>query len=138
MFESAKVFRDALHVMAEDYPDSFLAELLVHFDVAVIAKLIYLYGGQMFHIPNKDNVWRNYRNKIVRKTLDLRDDKAARKELARFFGISYPYVLAIYRKEKERYPEANFTKIDTIVRKLYKKKCGVLYKEMTELFLRKL
>lgn len=136
--KSAGTFRDALFGMAESYPDSLLAELLVNFEIGVVAKLIQIYGGQAFQIPRKENVWRDYRDKLVRKTLDLKNDRITRKELAQLFGVSYPYVSAIYRKEKEKYPEASFMKIDALVREIYKRRHEALYKEMTELFSRKL
>jgi len=132
-FKSTVVFKEALRVTADFHPDSVVADLLGHIPPRYVAKIVRIYSGQKLCIPSTDDIWRNYRDKVIRETLDTEDNKDVRRRLARFFSVSLSHVSAIYHREKRKHPRNS----SAVAKRAYKKGLKSACREMTELFLRK-
>ena len=95
-----EVVKEMLFATAEERPNSVIVDLLAHFTPEVIMKLIELYSGEQLTFPKIDTIWKHYRNKIIRDTLDVKNTQEIRKQLANYFKISHKRVNDIYREEK--------------------------------------
>ena len=104
--KSLKTFRRVLRINVVNNPDSFLTELMAHFESIVVIKLIRLYSAKTIKIPDVDKIWKVCRDKLIRHRLDIEDTKQRRSVLANYFGLSLPHISAIYAKEKKAFPKA--------------------------------
>lgn len=133
-FESVKTFRRALRINVVNKPDSVLGDLMAHFDDRTVMKLIRLYSAKLVKIPDVNEIWRAYRDKIVRNELDKQDTRERRIKLAVFFRISLPHISAILHKERREHPDANDLEIEDAVRHIYDRDLIAGYKEVVEVY----
>ena len=133
-FESVKTFRRALRINVVNKPDSVLGDLMAHFDNKIVIKLIRLYSAKLIKIPDVHEIWRVYRDKIVRNELDKEDTRERRIKLAAFFRISLSLISAILHRERREHPDANDLEIEDVVRHIYDKDLIAGYKEVVEVY----
>ena len=133
-FESVKTFRRALRINVVNKPDSILGDLMAHFDNKIVIKLIRLYSAKSIKIPDVHDIWRVYRDKIVRKELDSEDTRERRVKLAMFFRISLSHISAILHKERREHPDAGDLEIEDDIRHIYDKDLNAGYKEVVEVY----
>ena len=133
-FESIKTFRRALRINVVNKPDSVLGDLMAYFDDKVVIKLIRLYSARSIKIPDVNEIWRVYRDKIVRNELDKEDTRERRIKLAVFFRISLSHISAILHKERREYPDANNLGIEDAVRHIYDRDLIAGYKEVVDVY----
>lgn len=133
-FRSTKKFEKALRVSAQSHPDSLLADLLAHFGIDIVIKLVQIYSGQHLKVPGKNEIWKIYRNKIIRHELDHQDNRKKRVKLARSFGISLSHISAILRKERKDHPKATPINVNAIARHIYDEELSEANEETIELF----
>jgi len=133
-FESIKTFRRALRINVVNNPDSVLGDLMAHFDDKTVIKFIRLYSARSIKIPDVHEIWRVYRNKIVRNELDKEDTRDRRIKLAVFFRISLSHISAILHKERREHKDASDLKIEDVVRHIYDRDLTAGYKEVVEVY----
>ena len=133
-FESVKTFRRALRINVVNKPDSVLGDLMAHFDNKIVIKLIRLYSAKSIKIPDVHEIWRVYRDKIVRNELDREDTRERRIKLARFFRISLPHISTILHKERRDHPDADDLGVEDAIRYIYDRDLTAGYKEVVEVY----
>jgi hypothetical protein len=129
-----KLKHEALDALAEQFPSSTVADLLTHFDKDTVLKLMVLYGGSVVRLPQVKTIWTSYRNKIIVETLDTRNDKVTRAQLAEYFGISNIDVSTVYSKAKQTKKYLSNAQVKRIVETIYRKNVEKFHKEMKALF----
>jgi len=130
--KAARVFYRALWMAARNSPDSVVADLLAKFSVPVVAKLVKFYSGQQIQIPYEDDIWKTYRNREIRKILDMNNDRVTRNNLARLFGVTRHRVSAIYREEKKKFPKSSKAIAKGTAKEIYDRELCITKKEITE------
>jgi len=133
-FESIKTFRRALRINVVNNPDSVLGDLMAHFDNSVVIKLIRMYSAKSIKIPDVHEVWRVYRDKIIRNELDKEDTRDRRINLAKFFNISLPHISTILHKERREHPSADKLGVEDVVKHIYERDLNAGYKEVVEVY----
>lgn len=121
-----KIKKEALLAFVNDFPNSVVADLLMHFDKEVVVKLVEFYSGRQLTIPTVKTVWTSYRNRIIASTLKKEDTGVVRERLASNFGLTNQRLSEIYSHAKKtritRVKDRTITNIvDTIFKKNFKK-----------------
>jgi len=124
----------ALDVLADEFPNSIVADLLTHFDKPTVLKLLVLYGGRQLSIPKTDSIWTSYRNKVIVDNLDVKNDRVARHQLAEYFGITDNDVSMVFSKAKQRKKYLSNKQVQYVVDTIYRKNVERFHKEMKALF----
>lgn len=136
-----EVIDAALKAAAKDFPNSIVADLMMYFPQKTVLKLLTIFSGQMIRFPKIETVWNSYRNKTIKLTLDIKNDRITRDQLALFFGISANWVSDIYRymkrKEGKKKPRIRAKTVEKTTKRIYMMEQGELMKEFKEVLLRK-
>ena len=85
---------------------------------------IQLYSGEWIQLPIKTDVWKTWRNMRIREEMEKVDKTdsiaiKAKKELAKFWNISFSRVVSIYREESERF-SAEYEEVNIIAQSIYR------------------
>ena len=64
------VERKAVESFARQFPNSVIADLIMHFSKETVVKLIELYSGRQITLPTISSVWISHRNKMIKEELD--------------------------------------------------------------------
>lgn len=133
-----QLLKTAVESLASEFPNSIVADLLVHFPHAVVFKLIEIYSGRTLRIPRTESVWRSYRNKVIYDALTAENILAVRRQLSEFFGISPNHVRSIYTYEKNRKMRTlKKRSTERSAKLVYKGRMGKFFEEITEVISRK-
>jgi len=132
-----ELFKEALEALILDYPNSAVAGLMTHFSPEVVIDFIQIYSGQQINVPKVESVWRSYRNKVVCETLDVRNDKSTREQLAVFFGISSSYIPVIYSNEKKKRRIVSLRTIRSAAKRVHVDEMRETLKDAKDILLRK-
>jgi len=120
--------------VADEFPNSIVADMLTHFDKDTVLQILVLYGGRQLRIPKVDSIWSSYRNKQIMDTLNRRNDRVSRHQLAEYFGISESTVSDLFNKAKQRNKYLSNTQVRRVVDTIYRKYVEKFHKEMKALF----
>jgi len=126
---STELFKESVRAMALQHPNSIIADLLTHFSPKIVMEIIQIYSGQQLVIPRIESVWRSYRNKVVRDTLDMRNTLSEREQLAGFFGTSSQYISVIYSNEKKKHPVVSTRTTTSVAERVYRDKVRGAFKD---------
>jgi hypothetical protein len=99
-----ELLEKAIKTTIENFPNSFIADMMKDFPIKFIVKFLMIYSGQSIKVPSVQVVWNKYRNKVILETLKEEDNKDSRKKLATYFGITTKKVANIFNYEKEKKP----------------------------------
>ena len=124
----------ALQALADEQPNSIVADMLTHFDKATVLQILVLYGGTRPRIPKVDQIWNQFRNQTIVDNLDVRNDRVTRHQLAEYFGILDNDVSMIYSKAKQKKKYLSNSQVRRVVETLYKKNVEAFHKDMKALF----
>jgi len=91
---------DAVAASAGENPKSVIGDLMMHFDAATVIKIIKVFSGRRVNFPKIESVWTHYRNRVVVDTLNLKNTRQIREQLAYFFAISPGKVANIFADSK--------------------------------------
>jgi len=133
-FESNKVFRRALRINVVNDPDSILGDLMAHFEDDIVIKLIRMYSNKLIKFPDVNDIWRVYRDKIIRNELDKEDNSQRRKDLAKFFRISLSHVSAIFHKERREHPNADKLDVENSIKHIYNRDLNAGYNSSEDVY----
>ena len=104
------VTKESLNNFVEEFPASHLADLIEHFETDQLCDLIERYEGRCLSFPSIKNIWVKFRNRIIKKELDVDLSRKNRERLAELFDISVDNINKIYwrtcyrdRKKKKYY-----------------------------------
>jgi len=131
------LIQDALESAAEAFPNSIIADLLSHFPPKIVMEFIEIYSGQYLKIPKVDTVWRSYRNKIIRETLDLKNTSVVRRRLSEYFGIPLGRVSSIYRDEKNKKRKYRKSSMEKSLQRIYAKESKKAFEDMKTILYKK-
>lgn len=135
MRKRQKEEREAIEAFVKNFPNSFVADLLLYFNKDIILQFIELYSGRRVNIPTIRNIWTNYRNQKIKKTLDEDNTRDAREILAENFGVSREYISDIYSKISKRgTPRIKHRTIERLVNTIFQKNLRNFYKEIHKLY----
>lgn len=95
---TGEVFERAIRLSAESYPNSVIVDLLTLFPIEVVAKILITFEGESVKFPPVYAIMNQYRNSVIKTTLDADNTAATRKRLAAYFGISADSLTMIYRR----------------------------------------
>ena len=99
---SKDLFKEALLLSAKEIPNSSIGDLLAILPESYVLLLVESFSGECIKIPKVETIWRIYRNRIIKDTLDQKDTMVVRQKLAEYFGISCDTVKQAYSWEKSR------------------------------------
>lgn len=136
----AEAIETALTAAAKDFPNSVIADLMMYFPQDTVLKLITIFSGQRLRFPKIETIWSSYRNKTIKATLDIKNNRVARDQLALFFGISAEKVVRLYFYMKQREKKKPQVRTKTVVgtaKRIYMMEQGALLKEFKEVLLHK-
>jgi len=126
--------KEAIEIFVKNFPNSFVADLLLYFDKEVVLKFIELYSGRRVGIPTIKNIWVNYRNNRIKEALDNDCTKKNREILAESFGLSIGHISVIYSGMSKRHiPRIKHRTILNLVDTVFRKNLRSFYKGMQEL-----
>jgi hypothetical protein len=91
---------DAVAASAGENPKSVVGDLMMHFDATTVIKIIKVFSGRRINFPKIESIWTHYRNKVVVDTLNLKNTRQIREQLAGFFAISSDNVARIFSQSK--------------------------------------
>jgi len=134
---SDDLIHEALIAAAEDYPSSIIADLLTQFSMEDVVKFIVYFNGQVIRVPSVDKIWRGYRNRVIQTTLDSEDSATTRNRLAKYFGISIPYLALIYHKSKQKKRGLSKSVVNLSASRIYNTEMAKLLKEVQTTLLKK-
>lgn len=113
------LLEDAVIASASNNPKSIIGDLMMHFDAATVIKIIKVFSGRRVNFPKIESVWTHYRNRVVVDTLNLKNTKLIREQLAFFFGISIGKVANIFADSKVVTVHVSENQIDDIAHRMY-------------------
>ena len=126
--------KEAIEIFVKNFPNSFVADLLLYFDKEVILKFIELYSGRRVNVPTIRNIWVNYRNHRIKEALDKDNTRRSREILAENFGLSIEHINVIYSEiSKKHAPKIKYRTILNLVDTVFHKNLRSFCKEMREL-----
>jgi len=99
---SKYLFKEAVLLVAKEVPNSSIGDLLAVLPESCVLALVESFSGECIKIPKVETIWRVYRNRIIKDTLDQKDTIVIRQKLAEYFGISRDTVNQAYSWEKHR------------------------------------
>lgn len=129
-----KLKHEALDALADEYPNSIVADMLTHFNKDIVLQFLVLYGGRQMSLPKTDSIWVSYRNKVIVGTLDVKNDRVTRHQLAEYFGVLDSDVSKIYYQSKQRKKYLSNAQVQRVVDSIYRKNAEKFHKEMKDLF----
>lgn len=134
-----RTFQEILELTAEDFPNSVITDLLRDFPADFVIRFIEIYSGQTFRVPRVETIWKNYRNKVIKETLDKKDTKEVRKQLAGYFGITLEQLSQIYyyEREKQQKVKINERKMRDSVKRIFRKEVKKTIKDTKEILFKK-
>ncbi len=134
-----KTFVEILEITAEDFPNSIVADLLRDFPADFVVRFIEIYSGQRFYVPNIEAVYRKYRNKVIKQTLDKKDTKEIRLQLARHFSITLEQLRQtyIYTSERKKPKVFNAKSMEDSAKRLFRKEAKRTIREMKKVLFKK-
>ena len=119
--KKAAVTGEALIAVALEFPNSVVADFLLYFSPEVVMKLIEVFSGRTIRIPTVSAVWRSYRNKVIFDTLNIKNTRGVRQQLAFFFGIDKVRVSNLYatmlHKKRVVHPGTAISTIQSVMEK---------------------
>lgn len=136
----AEAIETALVAAAKDFPNSVIADLMMYFPQDTVLKLITIFSGQRLRFPKIETIWSSYRNKTIKTTLDIKNSRVARDQLALFFGISAEKVVRIYSYMKQREnkkPKIRTKTVEETAKRIYMMEQSGLLNEFKEVLLHK-
>jgi len=93
------IFEKAVQFSAESRPNSVIIDLLMLFPIDVVTKILITFEGEFIKFPSVHSIMNSYRANVIKTTLDADNAISTRKRLAAYFGISYDFLMQIYRRE---------------------------------------
>ena len=126
--------QEAIEAFVKNYPNSFVADLLLYFDRKIVLQFIELYSGRRVNIPTIKNIWINYRNQKIKEALDKDGTRKNREIFAENFGLSIEHINVIYSEISKRHaPKIKYRTIENLVDTIFRKNLRSFYKEMHNL-----
>jgi len=96
-------FKEAVLLVAQEMPNSSIGDLLAVLPESCVLQLVESFSGTCIKIPKVETIWRVYRNRIIKDTLDQKDTMVVRQKLAEYFGITRDTVNQVYNWEKRHH-----------------------------------
>lgn len=129
-----EILKQALESLANNYPNSVVADLMTHFEPSIVIELLTLYGGSQVKFPEIDTLWVSYRNQVITEQLVINNNKETRRQLAEYFGVPADKVTDIFSQYKRKTIRVSWSTVEKIIETVYRKNSEIFHREMKQLF----
>ena len=129
------LFKNAVIAMAKDVPNSVLADLLSILSEDSVVKIVEGFSGEDLKIPRIEDVWRIYRNKIIKDTLSKKNSKLIKQRLSEHFGIGTDAIQQIYNSERVKEYRIRPKVVDRSIKRIVASKQEDVLKKFREALL---
>jgi len=125
---------EGLQAYADKFPNSVVVDLIANFDKEIVLKFLIFYGGRQISFPKVDGIWRNYRDQVIEQTLDVKNNRAIRKQLSEYFKVTPSIITDSYARSKYIVKKLSTDAIDRVIETTYRKNTEKLRKYLRGTF----